>query len=221
MTIIKQAVSCKISTMPDKQLKANLIEAYNRQAEQRNKGGIQEWKVVERAHFLSLLQQEDKHTLLEIGAGHGRDSLFFQDQGLEVTCIDLSSKMIELCQQKGLDAYIMDMVFLDFELGSFDAVYALNSFLHLSKREFPTTLENVHAVLQPAGLFYLGLYGGFDFEGIWEDDFYTPKRFFSFYTDEHLKQSLSKVFEIVYFRNIEFGKDKRPFQSIILRKNIT
>jgi SAM-dependent methyltransferase len=126
--------------------------------------------------------------------------------------------MVELCRQKGVTAHVMDVVDLRFEQNLFDAVYALNSFLHVSKNEFSTALKNVHAVLQPTGLFFLGLYGGFDFEGIWEDDYYNPKRFFSFYTDKDLKRTLGKVFEIVYFKNIEFDKDKRPFQSVILRK---
>ena len=157
--------------MPDEQQKAGLIRAYDQHAEERDKGGIQAWKVVERANFLSLLQQEDRHTLLEIGTGHGRDSLFFREQGCKVIGIDLSSAMVSLCQQKGVTACVMDMVEL-----------------------------------------------GFDFEGIWEDDFYTPKRFFSLHTDEVLKQTLGRVFEIVYFRSIEFDKDQRPFQSVILRK---
>ena len=72
----------------------------------------------------------------------------------------------------------MDINDLKFKNVSFDAVFALNSFLHLSKQEFPVALENVHKVLQPGGLFYLGLYGGVDFEGIWENNSYTPKRFF-------------------------------------------
>jgi SAM-dependent methyltransferase len=204
--------------MTNKQLKAKLIEAYNQQAEGRNKSGIEDWKAAERAHFLAMLQKEAKQILLEIGTGHGRDSLFFQEQGFSVTGIDISPAMVELCRQKGITAHVMDVVDLKFKRNSFDAVYALNSFLHLPKSEFPTALKNVHTVLQPTGLFYLGLYGGFDFEGIWEDDFYSPKRFFSFYTDEDLKRSLREVFEIVYFRNIEFDKDKRPFQSVILRK---
>ena len=205
--------------MTDKQRKANLVESYGQKAEERNRSETQDWKVVERASFLSLLQRENKHSLLEIGAGPGRDSLFFHDQGLKVTCIDLSPKMIELCLQKGLDAHIMDMVHLDFEQDTFDAVYALNSFLHLSKNEFPVALKNVRTVLQPGGLFYLGMYGGYDFEGIWEDDSYIPKRFFSFYTDDDLKRALNSLFEIVYFRNLEFDRDQTQFQSIILRKN--
>ena len=202
----------------DNQRKANLIKAYDQQAENRNKGVIQDWKIKERAHFLTSLQQENKHTFLEIGTGPGRDSLFFQEQGFNVTGIDLSMAMVNLCRGKSIVACVMDMVELGFEENSFDAVYALNSFLHLPKSEFPLALENVRSVLQTDGLFYLGLYGGFDFEGVWEADFYTPKRFFSFYTDEDLKRTLNRVFEIVYFRNIEFGKDQRPFQSVILRK---
>ena len=135
---------------------------------------------MERARFLSLLQKENKQTLLEIGAGHGRDSLFFQDQGLIVTCIDLSPAMISICQQKGITAYVMDVVDLKFEKVSFDAVYALNSFLHLSKKEFPVALEKVWNIMRPASLFYLGIYGGYDFEGIWEEELYTPIAIFLF-----------------------------------------
>lgn len=204
--------------MANKQIKTNLIQAYNRQAEQRNKGGIEDWKVVERAYFLSLLQQQNKQSLLEIGTGHGRDSLFFQEQGFKVTGIDISLAMASLCRKKGIPAFVMDMVELGFENNSFDAVYALNSFLHLPKSEFPKALENACNVLKPAGLFYLGMYGGYDFEGIWDQDTYIPKRFFSFHSDENLRKILGVLFEIVYFRQIDLGEDNRPFQSVILRK---
>lgn len=204
--------------MMDQHLRASLISAYNKQADLRNKSTIETWKATERAAFLSMLQRENVQTLLEIGAGHGRDSLFFKEQGFHVTCIDLSPAMVKLCRKKSLTALVMDIVDLGFEKNSFEAVYALNSFLHIPKSEFPGALENVHTVLQPAGLFFLGMYGGFDFEGIWEEDAYVPKRFFSFYTDTDLKERLSNIFEIVSFRTIEFNKGRRPFQSVTLRK---
>jgi SAM-dependent methyltransferase len=204
--------------MKYKQLKADLINVYNQQAEERDKREIDDWKAEERAHFLSLLQDENKQTLLEIGAGPGRDSLFFKEQGLQITCVDLSPKMIELCQQKGLDAHVMDMVNLDFEQDSFDAVYALNSFLHLPKDKFPVALENVRNVLQPAGLFYFGSYGGIEFEGTNEKDPYRPMRFFSFHSDENLKRILAEKFNVQYFKRIDFGEEQLSFQSVILKK---
>lgn len=202
------------------QRKVDVITAYNQQASSRNSSEIEIWKEKERAHFLALLQEEGKQTLLEIGAGHGRDSLFFQNQGVDVAAIDLSPAMVALCQQKGISTQVMDMTALAFPSQSFDAVYALNSFLHLSKQEFPAVLENVHRVLQSGGLFYLGLYGGVDFEGIWENDAYTPKRFFSFHTDEQLKQILADWFKIIYFQNIPAVGGTMDFQSVILKKPI-
>ena len=112
--------------MTSNQLKTNLILSYNRKAEHRNKSEIEDWKAIERAEFLALVQNEQKQSLLEIGAGHGRDSKFFQENGLQVTCIDLSPEMVRLCQQKGLDARVMDMINMDFPDHSFDAVYSLN-----------------------------------------------------------------------------------------------
>jgi hypothetical protein len=46
-------------------------------AEKRDNTEKEGWKVVERRQFLSLLQKEGKTTLLEIGAGTGKDSIFF------------------------------------------------------------------------------------------------------------------------------------------------
>ena len=207
--------------MNQKQRKDNLVTAYNLQAEKRNNSYIEDWKSKERELFLSFLQREKKLSLLEIGAGHGRDSVFFQAQGFHVTAIDLSPAMISLCLQKGVPARVMDMTTLEFSPRSFDAAYALNSFLHLSKRDFPMALENVYKVLKGGGLFYLGLYGGVDFEGIWEDNSYTPKRFFSFHTDDNLSRILASFFEIVYFQRIAFDEGARDFQSFILRKQMS
>ncbi|TMD70000.1 MAG: class I SAM-dependent methyltransferase [Chloroflexi bacterium] len=44
--------------------------------------------------------------MLEIGAGTGNDSLFFRDNGLHVVCTDLSPAMVDLCTEKGLEAYV-------------------------------------------------------------------------------------------------------------------
>ena len=202
-------------------MRDNLILSYNRQAEQRNKNDIEDWKAIERAEFLALLKSEEKESLLEIGAGHGRDSLFFQENGFQVTCIDLAPEMVKLCQQKGLNARVMDMMNLAFPDHSFDAVYALNSLLHLPKKELPTVLQNIRRVLKENGLFFLGVYGGFDFEGIWETDSYTPKRFFSFHSDEGLKQIVTESFTLLSFKQITSGDRDLHFQSLILRKPTT
>jgi len=208
--------------MQNNSLKINLRETYDKYALERESSVMHDWKHEERARFLSALQKEHKHKLLEIGAGTGRDSKFFQDQGFEVTCIDLSPAMIDLCSQKGLNALVMDMTKIDLPDHSFDAVYSMNSFLHLTKDEFSEVLLRINSLLRSDGIFYLGMYGGYDFAGVWEKDSYTPKRFFSFFTDEHLEEETSKVFEIVSFNRVVFESDNPShFQSVMLRKRLS
>ena len=203
----------------NKEVRDNLRESYDAFALQREAESIQDWKIEERAKFLARLKRERKSRLLEIGPGPGKDSQFFKDQGLETVCIDLSPEMVRLCREKGLTAYVMDMADLQFPKNSFDAVYALNSLLHLPKAEMPFVLKSINEVLKPEGLFFLGIYGGFDFEGTREKDNYIPKRFFSFYADEAMERLVSTIFEIVYFKTITLAETERlHFQSFILRK---
>jgi SAM-dependent methyltransferase len=203
----------------DREIRIDLRKAYDRQAPDRDAGNIAEWKIRERADFLSILKKEEKNTLLEIGSGPGRDGLFFLKNGLKVTCIDLSPENINLCREKGLTAYVMDMGNMFFPDNSFDAAYSLNSLLHLSKAELPGVLKDIHHLLQPVGLFYLGMYGGNDFEGFRENDVTIPPRFFSYYTDEHILEVVGQVFDILDFRRIQYREDaSHHFQSLFLKK---
>jgi len=203
----------------DQKLRDQLREAYDSTALEREGYEMQEWKIRLRADFTALLQREKEKSLLEIGAGTGRDSLFFKEQGLEPVCIDLSPAMIELCKKKGLEAYEMDMADLAFPEASFNAAYAMNSLLHIPKAEFLEVLGQVNRVLKPGGVFFMGVYGGYDHEGIYEKDAYTPQRFFSFYEDSDLQKTAESVFEIYSFQRIDFdASDPIHFQALILRK---
>lgn len=180
---------------------------------------MQPWKIKARANFLSTIQKEQKESLLEIGAGTGRDSAFFQEQGLSVTCIDLSPAMIALCKEKGLNAHVMDMTELAFPPESFDTAYAMSSLLHLKKRKFYLVLKEIEKILKPGGFVYIGVYGGYEFEGIWEADLEHPKRFFSFFTDAQIEKEVTQIFDIHSFERIDVGnKSDLHYQSLILEK---
>ncbi len=195
--------------------------SYNRKmATQRNQTEKDTWKIAERQRFLSLLQQEGKTTLLEVGAGTGIDGLYFQDNGLAVVCTDLSPDMVNLCCEKGLQAYVMDFLNLDFPVNSFDAIYALNCLLHVPTDDLPIVLDKLRAILRPGGLFFLGVYGGEEQEGPHEDDVHVPPRFFAHHTDEFMQRTLAQFFEIVSFQAIPVSGFPWHFQAFVLRKGM-
>jgi SAM-dependent methyltransferase len=189
------------------QVVKDLRESYNRMVEERDKKTMAFWKIEERCQFLSLLQKGHKKNLLEIGAGTGIHGKFFQDSGLAVVCTDLSPEMVKRCQEKGLTAYTMDFLNLEFPDCSFDAIYALNCLLHVPKQDLPKVLELIQNLLKPSGFFYLGQYGGMEHEGIWTEDHYEPKRFFSFRSDDQIQKITAEFFEVIYFKQIPLKRE--------------
>lgn len=61
--------------------------------------------------------------------------------------------MVELCLQKGLEAYQMDLENLKFSSSSFDGIWAYTSLLHMPKANFPKILDNIASFLSDNGLF--------------------------------------------------------------------
>jgi SAM-dependent methyltransferase len=196
-----------------------LRTAYNGSADNRNTSDLEQWKLTERQRVLDVFQAADVRQMLEIGAGTGKDGAFFHDHGFDVVCTDLSPEMVRHCQAKGLTAHVMDFLKLDFAPASFDAVYALNCLLHVPKHDLPAVLDRMRLMLKPGSLFYIGVYGGRDWEGIAPFDWHNPKRFFSYYTDEDLIAAVTPVFDVVAFEQITIDpSNEYHFQSLMLRE---
>jgi len=195
-----------------------LRDAYDRRIENRAVRPTPAWETAERDIFLEALRHERITTLLEPGAATGSDAAFFQAKGFEVVCIDLSPNMVERCRARGLIAHVMDVADLRFPANSFGAVYAMNCLVHVPKSQLRSVLEGIKRVVKPGGLFYLGLYGGREFEGVLDDDDFDPKRFFSHHTDEDLSSQVGECFSVESFRRIPQGWNGLHFQSLILRR---
>jgi SAM-dependent methyltransferase len=195
-----------------------LREAYDRRVEERAMRPAPAWETAERDIFIERLRQERITTLLELGAATGSDGAVFTAQGLDVVCVDLSPQMVERCRARGLLAHVMDVADLRLPSESFDAVYAMNCLVHVPRSQLRDVLAGIRRVIKPDGLFYLGLYGGLEFEGVWDDDYFEPKRFFCHHVDEDLRALVETFFSVESFRRIPRGWRGLHFQSLILRK---
>jgi SAM-dependent methyltransferase len=193
----------------------SLRTSYDLGAERRDRIIKEPWKLAERQAFLDRLCAAGCVRLLEIGAGTGQDAAFFAANGLDVTATDLSPEMVARCAAKGLRAHVMDFLGLDFPAGAFDGVYAMNCLLHVPDADLPAVLATVARLLVPGGLFFVGVYGGRDEEGVWDGDSHTPPRFFSRRADARLQEFARRHFEVVDFHTTGAGQNR--FQSLTLR----
>lgn len=196
----------------------DLILSYERVVDERDKFEITGWKKFQLQRFLDLLSAENKSRLIDIGSGTGNYALYFQGHGIEVTCVDLSPGNVERCKEKGLEAFVCDVRDLASLDQIFDAAFAMNSLLHIPRSQLSGTLSTINDTLSPVGLFYWGQYGGEQSEGIYNEDKYEPKRFFSLLDDDQIKEMASKVFNINDFTTVELeDNNSLHFQSLILR----
>lgn len=129
--------------------------------------------------------------------------------------------MIKLCIEKGLNAKVIDFYELGKLIEKFDAVFSLNSLLHVPRKDLPKVLKEIEEVLNPGGIFYFGVYGGFDSEEIITDKSkMNLPRFLSFLTKELILSAVKEYFEVVHYEEIDFGSSREGmcFQSLTLRK---
>lgn len=204
--------------MKSEDIRGDLRRAYNRSVDSRVRAEVASWKQGERKRFLEMLIEENRKTVCDIGSGPGVHATCFRDRGLDVTCIDLSPENVKRCQENGLKAFELDIVELD-SLGiAFEAAFSMNSLLHIPRGELQRALGSIRRSLAPGGLFYWGQYGGRDSEGIYPEDRYQPKRFFSFMIDEQILYEAKQEFSLVEFDRVELDtEDELHYQSLILR----
>lgn len=198
------------------QVRRRLRRAYDGAVDARDRRSAPEWENAQRDSFVRLLLAEKKRSVLELGAATGTDSVFFRSHGLSVASTDLSPAMARRCHEKGLDACAMDANRLAFRPDSFDAVYARNCLVHLPASELCQSLQGIRQVLRPGGLCHIALYGGRKYEGVWQEDSWEPKRFFSFHTDDQLEELFSSFFEVLSFDRTFSGWDGLHYQAFLL-----
>lgn len=98
-------------------------------------------------------------SILDIGCGEGRYSVFFREQGFRVVGVDISETLIRSGKKKypHLDLVVGDMKNIPVIPGGFDIVLSLfTSFGYLEEdEENRNVLRSIHQALKPGGIFWL------------------------------------------------------------------
>lgn len=196
--------------------------AYDADAKRRddNESNREWWKKEARKNFADSLKNQDGKTILEIGSGAGIDAKYFSKRGFDVLATDFSKQMLEMCKKRGLNTQILDIYELDKFNPKFDGIFTLNVLLHIPNQEKGKIIRNIKNCLNKDGLFYYGVYGGYDEESVFTDKTkMNLPRFFSFLSDDSLFDLVKEEFRIIEFKKYDIGKpaSKLYFQSLLLK----
>lgn len=159
-----------------------LRAAYDFDAPRRNGNVLDGWRLELIDDFLGKLGSEA--AVLELGSGAGQAAVYVSDRDYRVVAMDLSPVNVELTAARGIDARIGDFTDPGFHVGEFDGVFAMNSILHVKKDLFPGVLGVIRRSLRIGGIALIVVWGGYNHEGLLDEEWTDPPRFFAFYSDE-------------------------------------
>jgi SAM-dependent methyltransferase len=168
----------------DPNVKVKLRLAYDADAERRNARNPEAWRFESVDDLVDRMQRADLFSVLDVGCGTGQIAERMASRGLEVTGVDLAPANVMCTQARGVASLVGDFHELPFDDASFDAALAFNSLLHVPKSDLGGVIAEIRRVLVTGGFAKIIVWGGFDHEGPHDEDWLTPPRFFSFFTDE-------------------------------------
>ncbi len=179
-----------------------------------------------------VFEKEGKIRILELGAGQGRDSLFFAKNGFQVQAIDYSESAIQAINQKANSAGLSKSVSavrhdirqpLPFAYESFDACYCHMLYcMALCTSELEALFQEVRRVLKPNGLNIYTVrhtgdahYGKGIHRG---EDMYEVGGFIVHFFSKEKIEHLANGYEIVSVDEFEEGELPRKLFLVMLRK---
>lgn len=181
---------------------------------------------------LNVFQRESVRTVLELGCGQGRDSLFFARSDLRVTALDYAETAIVAIREKAAAAGVSTSIVaqahdvrqpLPFPDASLDACYShMLLCMELSTAEIVFILGEIHRVLRPGGIALYSVRSSFDKHyragtHLREEIYEIGGFVVHFFTEEKIRK-LAKKYEIQEIDRMEEGSLPRDLFCVTLRK---
>lgn len=147
-------------------------------------GHVKEW--LDRA--LSLVPK-DGH-VLELGSAFGRDAIYVEQQGYQVQRTDATQGFVDLLNNQGHDARLLNAITGDFGSG-WNLIFANAVLLHFTPEETEVVLKKAHESLAENGIFAFTVKQG---EGSgWSEEKLGAPRYFNYWDTESLQSLLTST----------------------------
>ena len=104
--------------------------------------------------FISLIPQDRRSSILDLGCGSGRDLKYFQEHGFNASGIDGSRALCDIAKEYS-HCPVFNQSFLSLELPKerFHGIFSICSLFHIPKSELPRVLGQLHYSLKEEGVF--------------------------------------------------------------------
>ena len=181
---------------------------------------------------LNFLKEKKINNIIELGAGLGRDSIFFAKNNIKIQALDYSSSGIEIINHKikkdNLSNYISTKLFdvrekLPFKDNSIDACYSHMLYcMALTTKDLEKLNNEIHRILKPNGL---NIYtvrhtndGDYKNGKHIGEDLYENDGFIVHYFSEEKVNSLLNGFKNITLEKFEEGTFPRKLFFIVNEK---
>lgn len=180
-----------------------------------------------------IFKVQGQKQILELGAGQGRDTLFFAKNGIHVHVLDYTKEGTERIRQKAMEQGLSNRITViehdvrqPFPLpsGFFDACYSHMLYcMALTTQELVTLNEHVRQVLHSGGynLYTVRHKGDAHYgQGIHRgEDLYEVGGFIVHFFDRAKVESLTDGYQLIDIHEFEEGGLPRKLYQVALKKN--
>jgi len=181
---------------------------------------------------VALFKKEGFRNILELGCGHGRDTLFLAKNGLAVRALDYSATALQALTKRAQELSLSESITslshdvrnpLPFEDESFDACYSHMYYcMALTTAQLERLCSEIRRLLRPNGLNIYTVrntrdphYGKGTHRG---EDMYESEGFIVHFFSEEKIARLAKGFKILNVEEFEEGELPRHLSLVTLRK---
>ena len=183
---------------------------------------------------IKLFKERNITNIVELGAGLGRDTIFFAENSIKVEALDYSPSAIKIINQKkeknNLGKFVSTKVFdirkkLPFLDNTIEACFSHMLYcMALSTQELENLNKEIYRVLKPEGIniytvrhikdgdYKKGIHRG---EDLYENDGFIVH----FFSEEKIK-NLSNGFDILEIEKFEEGSFPRKLFIVVLKKKL-
>lgn len=132
---------------------------YENEARLRERQPVRGRSVELRDEFLHLLQREGRTSVLDFGAGPGRDGEAFLAAGHRFVGVDLAHGNARLAAEAHLRVIQGSLTALPARSSAFDAGWSLSTLMHLDEAEAALAVDEMFRTLRPFAPFVVGVWG--------------------------------------------------------------